>query len=710
MAWYDKNEICDAYKEASDEALIWREHYSEYERLMDNGLMEGLDENLPEVNDGSLAASLFKLAKRVIRKKMSGRPKALDRDDKWINELADLQWSNNILKNAKSMGTPRQKWKDAARKAAGYGGQPIVTLFVENGKYTGSDFIVPYAQDVKLEAGKASDLDSDIIFWDCYFTKVQWKSMIEQAEDENKEAEDEKKAWKERKAQAEAALADYEQRASMGMVEEGEQPPIAFDEEEPKAYNKWHVDDMKKILNGETSDTRPGNEQHIQNQEEGVQKKGIHCFIAFQRGVDAPFYMYHGKSKKCVREWSNPDPTGDVPVHYLYFYQDFINPYGIGIVKLAGGTQNVLDYMRQADILATQLGLRPPKKVKDPNNDVDLDSLIYAQDANWEIGSGDVERMEMSNQVYRDLPARIGMYKISLDQMLPSGDTSISAESGDSDYSKTPAGVKMQAAALSVDDEDFSENIDECYAMVAASMINTHFANMQGTDLMNLNSEETEVLQKAGIEFPVDETGQPSHELEIMWDEARATFEFELDPEADKTADEQTQLEGLQLVVEMAKDPGIQQLMMTGQPMILGSKKFDPGELIAEIIGLSTDNDKIITDIPQEELDAMQAQEEAMAAQAQGMLPQEASPEMMPEQMPPEMAEQPMEGEIVEGGEERLDPEQEEVNIQAIMQQYEVPQNVAAAMREAEILGEKQEAIMQLRDMLMEDMQGAPNA
>jgi hypothetical protein len=50
--------------------------------------------------------------------------------------------------------TPRRKWKDAVRKSAIYGGQPIINLFTEHG----SDFIVPYAQDVKLEAGKVSDL------------------------------------------------------------------------------------------------------------------------------------------------------------------------------------------------------------------------------------------------------------------------------------------------------------------------------------------------------------------------------------------------------------------------------------------------------------------------------------------------------------------------------------------------------------------------
>ena len=417
MTFLDKDEIHEAYVAATDEANVWREPYPEYERLMDNGLLPGLDENLPEVNDGSLAAALFKLAKRVIKKKLGGRPVSTDRDDKWINDLADIQWRNNILKNANSMATPRRKWKDAARKAAGYGSQPIINLFVENGNYTGSDFIVPYCQDVKLEAGKASDMDSDVIFWDVYYTKLQVKNMIEQAEEETKD------------------------KSSDG-------------------YNKWDIKALKEIIKDPESQ-RPSEEEHSEKLGKGVKKTGYHFYIAFQRGVEAPFYMCYPGSKKAVREWSNPDPTGDIPVHYLYFYQDFINPYGIGLVKLAGGTQNILDYFRQMDVLATQVGVRPPKQIKGNADEVDEDSLVYAQDANWYVGNATVERMEMSNQIYSQLPGRISMYQTSLQKMVPMGTSEVSsADSGDPLVGRTPQALKMAASNLDVDDEDFSENID----------------------------------------------------------------------------------------------------------------------------------------------------------------------------------------------------------------------------------------------------------
>jgi hypothetical protein len=263
VAFLSQTEVYKAYSDACDEALQWRKDYDQFERLADNGLLDDLDENLPEVNDGTLAASLFKLAKRVIRKDLSGRATALDRNDQWLTELANIRWEKHILKNANMQATPRRKWKDAVRKSAIYGGQPIINLFTEHG----SDFIVPYAQDVKLEAGKVSDLDSDVIFWDVYYTKLQVKNMLEQALNEQKTND---------------------------------------------GYNNWDIQALQDIINAEPTENRPGTEEPKTTHDNGVKKNGIHFYIAFQRGKEAPFYMCH-KNKKVIRQWSNPDPTGDIP-------------------------------------------------------------------------------------------------------------------------------------------------------------------------------------------------------------------------------------------------------------------------------------------------------------------------------------------------------------------------------------------------------------
>lgn len=559
MAYYKKTELKSLYTDSKTEAHIWRQSYPAFERLMDNDLMEGLDPNLPEVNDGSLSASLFKLPKRVY-KPLTGTVKATDRDEAWMGELANIVWQKEIIPNAITQAPFDRKWKDAIRKAAGYGSVPLITLSVYRNGKTYTDFIVGQPQDVTLEPGKVSDSDSDVEFWDIYLTNLQLENMIEQAKAEKKEAK-------------------------------------ADDD----SYNKWDVPAMEKIYKGDFKQERESLDSPRQlNQNGTVKPKGFKFCITVQRGVNAPYYMYHKETDSTVREWSNPDPTGDTCIHFLYCYQDLINPYGIGIVKLAGGTQNVLDYMRQADVLATQLGLRPPINVQGSTTGLDLESLVYAQDAVWFTGSAIVKREELANEVYSQLPGRIQMYKTSLNQILPTGDTSATAaQSGDPTQSKTPAGVKLAAANLSIDDEDFKDNLYVTYKAVAKSMINTHFANMEGSDLMKLSDDERDILIKAGLQFPQNESGEMSNQVELVWDDLRANFDFEVDPEQDKVADDANKLEGLTKIAELiSADPTLDADLMSA------GKKLNKGELFAEIISLTSDNDKIISDISPDEQQA----------------------------------------------------------------------------------------------------------
>lgn len=620
----DDKELCDLDSQSREESKIWRGDYHEYERLAENGLLEDLDPDLPETNDGSLAASLYKLPKRIFNSSKKGRAKALDTDDLWITELANIVWENQIIPNANSQAPFHRKWKDAIRKAGIYGSVPLITLLVERGDYIGADFVVAQPQDVRLEPGKVSDYDSDVFFWDVYFTKQQLRQLIERAKRENEENKD----------------------------------------NPDDSYNKWNVQELESILKGESGeDSRDADEDHRQEDSQNVKKKGYKFTVIMQRGVKAPFYMMYPNTKKRVREWTNPDPTGDVPVHFLYCYQDFINPYGVGIVKLAGGTQNVLDTMRQYDVLATQIGLRPPVSIGGDTSETDLDSIVYAQDAQWMVGKAQVRREELSSQIYNQLPDRISMYKISLNQIIPTGDTSISSGAGDQDYSKTPAGVKFQQQNLSIDDEDFKDNVDMTYEAVAKSMINTEFANMQGTDILRLSDDEIQLLAKAGLEIPMNEDGTPAtNELEVIWDETRATFDFEMEADGDQAQDEEKRLEALLKVVELrATDPTLEQSLMES------GKKLNVGELFSSIIQLTSKNDKIIEDIDPEEQQAMQ-EEQMMAEQS---AQQDAT------QQDPELA-----------------------NIEAIMQEYNVSENIAMAMREAEQMGADDEEIMSLANRL----------
>lgn len=656
MSFIQKSDLKQLYSDSKTEAHIWREDYPQFQRLADNDLMEGLDPNLPEVNDGSLAAALFKLPKRIVPKTLSGTVKSLDRDEAWLPELANIYWRKKIIPNANSQAPFMRKWKDAVRKAAMYGSVPIITIFVDKDGQRHSDFLVGQAQDVTLEPGKVSDYDSDIMFWDIYYSKLQLENMIEQAKEE-----------------AEKGTND--------------------------GYNKWDIPALEAILN--SKETTERDSQDSPTQPGATKPKGFKFCIAVQRGVEAPFYMYHSATNKTVREWSNPDPSGDLNIHFLYCYQDLINPYGIGIVKLAGGTQNILDYMRQADVLATQLGLRPPIKVGGDAESADLDSIVYEQDATWFIGEATVEREELTNGIYQELPGRIQMYKTSLNQLIPTGDTSATAaQSGDPTQSKTPAGVKLAAANLSIDDEDFKENLYATYEAVAKSMINTEFANMEGSDIMKLSDDERDILMKAGFPFPENEEGEMSNELEIVWDDVRANFDFEVDAEIDKAQDDADKLEGLMKVAELsASDPNFDAYLQ------MDKKKLNRGELFSDIVALTTDNDKIVTDIsPEDEM----ANAEAMGvdpATGQPVDPQATAGQPDGSLQGMELAPQEEQGEPPMT--ESTEPSEEEIqaNVQGVMEQYGVDENTALAALAAERQGFPPEDVMAHLQKLTEGTQ-----
>lgn len=582
----DQDDLDTLYKASKKEAQIWREDYPNYERLADNGLLEGLDDNLPEVNDGSLAAALFKLPKRIVSSKLAGYAKSIDRDEAWVTELANLVWTNEIIPNANTQAPFHRKWKDAVRKSAIYGSVPIISMFVTRGKYTGADFIVAQPQDVTLEPGKVSDYDSDVIFWDIYYTKSQLKNMISQAKSEVKDNE----------ATEDATTEAYDS---------GSDDDDTYVKPEP--YNKWNIEALEKILEDNNTQQRSSIDSPRQDNINGaVKPEGFKFCIAFQRGVDAPFYMYSPDTQVVVREWTNPDPTGDVPVHFLYCYQDFINPYGIGIVKLAGGTQNVLDYMRQADVLATQIGINPPILIEGDPDEIDEESITYSKDALWFAGNAKLTRQEMSSGVYTELPNRIAMYKTSLQALIPTGDTSIGSAAGDPQMSKTPQGVQFQANNLSIDDEDYQDNLFITYEAVARSMINIHFANMEGSDIMRLSDDEKANLYKVDpVQFapfmaqPDPTTGQTpptTNQLEVIWDTVRSKFSFEIDP---STAIDSNDADQANTLTEIVKAITPQTTWQLGQD----GWKYDAGQAWYSLLTKSNveNIDEILTKMTDEE-------------------------------------------------------------------------------------------------------------
>lgn len=594
----EPDDLKDAYSDAQAAAKQYFEPFNEYERIASNKLRSDLPANMPKVNDGSLAALLQEAPMRVLAQMLTGKVRPTDRDEPWLTELANIIWSKKIVPNANTQAPFFNKLQIALYRALQYGSQPAFTFFTVKGSYRGADFVLPYIRDVFLEPGKASDSDSDYIFMNTWYTELQLKNLAKQAEEENSEA---KKAKRE-------------------------------------STNQWDVAKLKEVLKRNPD----GKEQEALNRVErqkdsSTQNKAYKFVTCFQRGVDAPVYTFApgmGLDKQVVRTGKNTDARGDLPIHFLYAFEDLTNPYGKGQVELSGGTQNVLDFVTQLHILGTQIGLQPPIRVAGDRTNTNLSSLVYSPSAYWFTGQAEVEPVQTANAVYSQFGNTYGLYKTQLLNLQGTSDASVSAESGAPGYSKTSAGVNLQQERTNAHDTFLRRQVNYFVDCLGSSMINTHMSNMQGTELMQLVDEEAKKLMQAGLIDEDPETREPStQEVEVIWENMRGKFEFEVDPESSIAKDDDKQKERLLEMATLATEnplvvPALQQ---SGYDLKLG-------ELFKRIFikeGID-DWEKVLVPMSEDEQAAMQMEQQAqqMAAQ-QPQLPSDEPPMEQPMMQPP---------------------------------------------------------------------------
>lgn len=567
MAIYlEASELKTAYQEAERWTKDWQKPFNEYERIAGNRISKELSKNMPRVNDGSLAASLLETPMQVLPMMQSGKFTPMIRKESWLTEIANIIWKTRIVPNANTQAAFFDKEQIALYRALKYGAQPRYNFFVSNENYTGSDWSLPYIKNLKLEPGKYSVDDCDYVFLDIYFTKLQLKKIIDNQKQETKRINSENKA-EEVAAQA-----------------EGRTPNLQT------ADTTWNIKNVQKLVDMAKS-SKEIEEQNINEREKNVNAAGAKTTIIFNRGIGANFRMFskHLADSEYLREWDNPDPTGDLPITMQYCYETLESPYGIGRVELAGPTQNVLDYMTQAHVLATQLGLQPPKKITGSTDNLKLDTIVSAPDAIWQVGNSQVEVVETTSHVYSQFPANYGLYKTQLQTLQGRTDASISAASGNPDFSKTPAGVKVQEARTNTQDNYLRNKADTASAKMTTKMMNVHMAQMQGADILSIAEEDLARLTKAGYFDDNPDTDAPSvKEIKVLYDEIKDTFKFEFDPRPE--ADDAEKARWIEILDIVSSNPNIIPMLQAD------GYDLDMGEVFKKIIANSgaSDWDKVL--------------------------------------------------------------------------------------------------------------------
>lgn len=546
----------DTYYEADKQSQNWFKPFDEYERISGNKISPTLGKNMPRVNDGSLAASLIETPMNVLPFMQTGKFVATNRKEAWLSEIYNIIWKNRIVPNANTQASYFDKEQIALYRALKYGAQPRYNFRVSTDKYTGVDWSLPYIRNVKLEPGKFSVDDCDYVFLDVYYTKLQLEKLADSI------------------------------KGQKGL-----------------GWNSKAIKDLAAM----SMTTKEMEDQNINERDKQINSSGIKTTICFQRGVDAPFYMFskHLPEGTLLREWKNPDPTGDLPITMQYCYETLESPYGIGRVELAGPTQNVLDFMTQAHVLATQLGLQPPKKISGPIDNLNLDSIVQAPDAMWITGNAQVDVVQNTNSVYTQFPSSFGLYKSQLQTLQGRTDGSVSSTSGNPTFSKTNAGVNMQQDRTNAQDNYLRNKADTASARMAEKMMNTYMAQMTGADIIEVNAEDIERLTKAGYFDNNPNTPEPSvSEIEIIYEDIKDTVTFKYDPRPE--ADEADKNRWVEILDILASNPTIiPQLQAEGYSLSVG-------EVFKKIISSSgaSDWEKVLVQKTPEEIQNEQTQEQ----------------------------------------------------------------------------------------------------
>ena len=568
MAYLEEDELVDAYSSAKKYAEHWYQPFDEYERIAANLPSDALPPNYPKVTDGTLSALLDETPMRIWGQLQTGRVVALnnptDAFEDWKTELANIIWTNKIIPNANYKAPFFSKLQIALHKALIYGSQPAFTFMVNTPGYVGSDFDLPGIRNIKMEPGKVSDLDSDYLWLDRHYTKLQLRGIIETA-------------------------SKYPGNAG------------------------WDIPALKKIYDSGAFTRRDDDSLTAEERKASDYGKVVTFSTCYHRGYGAPFNtIYQASSSNdsnIVRRQKNEDFMGGIPINFLYNKRNLTNPYGVGQIELAGPTQNMVDFFVAAHSLATQIGIDPPQKITGSVEDdkIDLDSIVFEAGAQWEVGSGDAELVNIATNVYSQFTQALSMYKTQVMNQQGTSDATVAGgDSGDSRYSKTPAGVKYQRERTNAKDNYLRQRSDEFVAVLAKNLINHCIQNMNGTEAIAITEEQYEKLGASNIDVP-----SKDHVI-IEFDKLKKG-EFSYDVDANSSIiknDDETKDRLVEITKLLLEIPGIDTILAQD------GKEVHVAELIQGILASSglEKYEKVITDLSDEK--RLQLEQAALGAGA----------------------------------------------------------------------------------------------
>lgn len=563
----------------------------EFSRIARNKPHPGIEKNYPKVTDGTSSSIVNKTPRRIIQQLPTGR--VISDTEDWLTIVASFIYTNRILLNANMQFALFEKCIQMVKGGLQNGSKTAYTPFVMRGSYFGPDMKLVGDKDIFFEAGKLSDTDSNFVFLRSWYQKKD----------------------------IEAEIAKHKQLAK------------SYRERGEKYKCDWDLKKLEQLKDEITTKADEDMTEAEKKLKDSQSKGGIELVTAFQRGVGGKFYTFSPKLKEVVKTKENKDPRGDIPLDTLYMDTDGVNPLGWGIIEQLAPLQNLIDSEMQMYQFERALMLAPPTIKKGnwnksqaklvPNAIVDLGS---DPNATWEV-------LKRESSALAQFPDNYGLMKSQLLTLASSPDATISSKVGNPQFSKTDAGVDMQQANVSVDDNHIRKKFEGWFERWSETAINLYFAERTGMEELQLDKETALKLRNLEDEGKL----QPGfvsddNKIQIDYDSATPALKFEVDASTSNMKNDQQQLEALDGLINRLE--GSQVL----QQYIPPKKIIGAWNAIVAASGVENPEDLTVSDEEMEEAEQAQMQQEQ--AMAQGVDPATGQP------MPANDVQSPQEGEI----------------------------------------------------------------
>ena len=496
--------LVETFKSSQQYTEGLTDNFPEYERIARNKPHASIAKELPKTTDGTTASIIRKTPHRVIQQLPTGVVRSTTED--WLSVVASFIYRKKIIPSANVDYALLQKCWLIVEKFLTYGFAPTYTPFLDHYGYFCPDLKLPYWGDIFLQPGKMSDEASNYIFMRSWWQTADIDALIKQ----------------------QRKLKD----------------------------TTWNLQALSNVKDWrETKDEKAKNQMEKDKQVDT--KGGVQLVTGFQRGQGAKFFTFHVGSGELVRTKKNKDPRGEMPVSFAYGDLDGYNPFGRGIVDLVGPLQNLMDGEMQMYQFNRALMLAPPLLKK---GNWDKNKAKLSPNAVIDLGTdtnSSLEVLNIDSSSLQNFAQNYGLMKSQLINLLASPDTSISAEVGNPGFSRTPAGIRAMQSNISVDDNYVRKQFETWFERWSETAINLFFAERTGIEELQLDRETVEELMELAQESKFDPAMlSPDGKIRINYDTATPALKFEVDASTSKLADDQKQLEGLDMLTQaLAKNP-----------------------------------------------------------------------------------------------------------------------------------------------------------